>query len=353
MIFAVTRYRYKKMKIDLYTPAGWINVHAIAERPTWLKVFIGIRQSGKTYGVLLHHLINAIPFILMRRTTDELNFIADNEEYDPFKKFEPAYHVRIATRNKSRVIADIDNEGKILEGGKTYGVALSLPQIAHIRGFDASNYDSLVFDEFVPEKGVRVLHTEGDMLLNAYTTISGNRELEGKPPLTLWMLANTNNINSPILDALDLTDEIIKMKSRGTEYAELDGVSIFYGKSEQIAEKRKQTVLAKRVKPTSNFAQMAYNNEWAYDESPVIRTRSLKGMTPLCSYDQLYFWEDAAGIYCCGSVHRTERYNDNDFERAQFTSNYRWLLRWYAEGLVNFANIRQLAIFKRIFAIDY
>ena len=198
-----------------------------------------------------------------------------------------------------------------------------------------------------------MLNSEGDSLLNAYTTISGNRELEGKPPLTLWLLANTNNINSPILEALNLTDEVIRMRAKGLEYTEIDGVSIFQGKSEVITDKRKQTVLARRVKSTGNFAQMAYNNEWAYDESPVIRSRSLKGMTPLCAYDELYFWEDASGIYCCASKHKTDYYNDNDFERAQFTANYRWLLRWYAEGLVNFANIRQLAVFKRLFGIDY
>ena len=340
------------MKIDLYTPEGWINIPAIAERPTWLKVIIGARQVGKTYGCLKYHLDQRIPFILMRRTTEELKFIANNSELDPFAKFAPEYHTMIKGISGSYVIADYNDDGII--AGTERGIALSLPLISHIRGFDGSRFESVVLDEAVPEKGVRVLQTEGDSLLNAYTTISGNRELEGKQPLTLWLLANTNNINSPILEALNLTDDIIRMRAKGQEYFEADGVSIFQGRSEVITDKRRQTVLARRVRQDGAFAQMAYNNEWAYDESPIIKQRSMKGLTPVCSYGKLlYFWEDAAGVYCCASQHRTEHYDDNDFETEQFTANYRWLLRWYAEGLVTFANIRQLAVFKRLFDIDY
>lgn len=341
------------MKLDLYTPEGWINVPAIAERPTWLKVLIGARQVGKTYGTLKYHLDQHIPFILMRRTTEELKFIANNSELDPFAKFAPEYHTMIKGASGSYIICDYDGEGAVVPGSER-GIALSLPLISHIRGFDGSRFQSVVLDEAVPEKGVRVLSTEGDSLLNAYTTISGNRELEGRPPLTLWLLANTNNINSPILDALDLTDDIIRMRSKGQEYFEADGVSIFQGRSQAITDKRRQTALARRVRQDGAFAQMAYNNEWAYDDSPVIQARSIRGMTPVCSYDKkLYFWEDNASLYCCAAKHKTCPYNNSDFETAQFIADNKWMLRWYAEGMVTFASIKELAIFKRLFDIDY
>ena len=340
------------MKIDLYTPTGWINVPAIAARPTWLKVIIGARQVGKTYGTLKYMLDNDRQFILMRRTTEELKFIASNGELDPFTKFAPEYHTMIKGAGGSYSICDYDDDGII--PGSQRGVALSLPIVSHIRGFDGSRFTDIVFDEFIPEKGVIVRKTEGDSLLNAYTTISGNRELEGCPPLTLWLLANTNNINSPILDALGLTDDIIKMRSRGREYIEHDGISIFQGRSQAITDARRQTVLARRVDPDSSFAQMAYNNEWAYDDSPVIKARSLRGLTPLCSFGKdMFYWEDSASIYCCSSPHKVEHYNDNDFEREQFVANYRWLLPWYVEKMVTFSDIKLLARFKRLFGIDY
>lgn len=341
------------MKPDIYEPAGWINAPWIASRPTWLKVLIGARQVGKTYGVLLHYLQTREPFILLRRTTDELKFIGSSAELDPFTAFLPEYRTRINAAGGAYTIVDYDEEGNIIPGSNR-GIAMSLPQVAHVRGFNGSRFKAVVFDEAVPEKGVRVLRTEGDALLNAYTTISGNRELTGEPPLTLWLLANTNNINSPILDALNLTDDIVKMQARGTEYLERDGVSIFQGRSEAVTSARRDTVLARRVDPGGAFARMAYGNEWAYDQSPVIRQRNIKGMRPVCSYaDKLFIWEDDSSVYVCGARHKAERYADNDFERAQFISQNRWLVSWYAAGMVTFSDIKLLALFKRVFDIDY
>jgi hypothetical protein len=342
------------MKPDIYEPAGWVNVPWIASRPTWLKVLIGARQVGKTYGVLKYHLDNDIPFLLMRRTTKELEAIANNPKFDPFNKFAPEYTCKLFKYGDSYNILDYDANGKPLPDSYR-GSAISLPEIATVRGFDGSGFTSVILDEAVPEKIVRVLKAEGDAMLNAYTTISANRELEGRPPLTLWLLSNTNNINSPILSAFNLLDDIVAMQARGREYIETPGgVSIFFGRSEKIVAQRKETVLAKQISSDSKFARMAYGNEWSYDISPLIRQRSIKGMTPLCSYaKQLYLWEDDSSVYVCGARHKGERYADNDFERAQFVANNRWLVSWYAAGMVTFSDIKLLALFKRIFDIDY
>lgn len=338
--------------IQLYHDNGYINVPAIAERPTWLKVLIGARQVGKTYGVLKYYLDSREPFILLRRTTDELRFIGNNSALDPFKKFEPEYHTRMYADGGSYSIADYDDNG-IIEGSRR-GIALSLPQIAHIRGFDGSSFKAIIFDEAVPEKGVRVLQAEGDSLLNAYTTINGNRELEGEPPITLWLLCNTNNINSRVLDALNLTHDIISMRSKGIEYVEKNGVSIFQGMSAKIIEQRKETALARQISNNSEFAGMAFDNSWSYDESPIIKVRSIKGLTPLCSYNfDLYLWEDSSGIYVCNAPHKVNRYGGTNFDTQQFTADYSWLRRWYAEGLVTFSDLRVLALFKKIFALDF
>lgn len=339
------------MRFDLYHDNGYINVPAIAERPTWLKVLIGARQVGKTYGTLKYYLQARQPFILLRRTTDELRFIGNNSELDPFKKFEPEYKTRLFPSGGSYTIADYDDKGMI--PGSQRGIALSLPQISHVRGFDGSAFKAIIFDEAIPEKGVRVLSSEGDSLLNAYTTINGNRELEGEPPITLWLLCNTNNINSRILDALNLTDDIIAMRAKGQEYIEKNGVSIFQGMSTAVVEKRKQTALARQISAESEFAGMAFDNAWSYDDSPLIKQRSIKGMTPVCSYKDMYIWEDAAGIYICRAQHKVERYKAGKYETEQFIGNYRWLKAWYAERLISFSDLKLITLFKQLFDLDY
>ena len=342
-----------KITYNIYDENGYINIPWIAARPTWLKVIIGARQVGKTYGTLKYHLDNNKPFILLRRTTEELDFISSSAELDPFLPFVPEYRTRIIKQAKSCMIKDYDEAGKTIPESFR-GMALSLPQISHIRGFNGSLYDSIVFDEFIPEKGVIVRKTEGDSLLNAYTTINGNRELQGLPPCTLWLLANTNNINSAILEALNLSNDIIRMRSRGLEYTEKNGVSIFQGTSARITEQRRQTALAQQINPDSDFARMAYANEWSYDKSPLVKPRSLKGMTPVCSYaGYMYIWEDQAGIYVCSAKHDAAPYKDDGFSTAQFTSDYAWLEPYYAGALITFSDELILARFKQLFNIDY
>lgn len=337
------------MDIKLYDDAGFINVPAIAARPTWLKVLIGARQVGKTYGTLKYYIESGEKFILLRRTTAELQFIGNNAQLDPFSKFAPEYHVRIQPSGGSYVIGDYNEDGTL---ESVRGVALSLPQISHIRGFDGSQFKAIIFDEAIPEKGVRVLKSEGDALLNAYTTISGNRELEGKPPLQLWLLCNTNNINSGILEALNLTDDILYMRSRGLEYFERGGVSIFQGRSKKIIDKRKETALARQI-AGGEFAGMAYDNEWSYDESPLIGQRSIRGMKPLCGFDDMFIWENERSFYVCRVKHKTEVYKAGRYEKAEFIANYRWLARWYAERQMIFSDLKMLSKFRQIFDIDY
>lgn len=337
--------------IELYHESGYLNVPAIAARPTWLKVLIGARQVGKTYGVLKYYLDSGEKFMLLRRTTAELQFIGNNSQLDPFLKFEPEYHTRLLGSGGSYTIIDYDDNGPI--AGSERGVAMSLPQVAHVRGFDGSAFKAIVFDEAVPEKGVRVLQSEGESLLNAYTTINGNRELSGEPPATLWLLCNSNNINSRILDSLNLTDDIIRMRSKGLEYMEKGGVSIFQGRSEKITAARKQTALARQIDAGSEFAGMAFGNEWSYDASPLIGQQSLKGYAPVCGYEDMYLWENGSRLYACRVAHKVEHYCSGRFEREEFIANYRWTRPWYDERLMLFSDLRLLSIYRQLFGIDY
>ncbi|MBP5750905.1 MAG: phage DNA encapsidation protein, partial [Firmicutes bacterium] len=205
------------MKNNIYTQDGWLDVPALAARGCWLNVITGPRQVGKTYGKLKYIIEEKRPFILMRRTVEEVQFLGINTEVNPFKVFEPEHEI------------SMDRAGKILnisEDGEIIGICLGLPTVATIRGFSASRFTDIIFDEFIPEKHVIQRKTEGDALLNAYTTINGNRELEGRPPVRLWLLANSNNINSPILTALGLVDPILRMREKGQEVFQKDGVLI-------------------------------------------------------------------------------------------------------------------------------
>ena len=288
---------------DLYLPEGWLNFDYISSKPAWLIVVIGKRQVGKTYGALETMLKNKLYHILLRRTTAELDTIAASPDLNPYKVYEPDYHVGLFRQAKKICrICDytLDPEGKPIQGEQR-GIATSLAEISHIRGFNGSAFTDMIFDEFIPEKGVVIKRSEGDSFLNAYVTINGNRELKGSPPLRAWLLANTNNIASPILDALNLTDDILYMRRKGMEELLTDkGVYIVQPDSQLVTKARSETALMKQISSKSDFYGLAMENAWAYDDSPYIKNMPLKGMQPAWAYDeQIYAWKYSGGFYIC------------------------------------------------------
>ena len=173
----------------------------------------------------------------------------------------------------------------------------------------------MFFDEFIPEKTVIKRKAEGDALLNAYVTINGNRELEGKPPLKLWLAANAFDISSDILSALGLTAEFDKLTRRGDEYAILDGgVFLAFPRSEQVIDKRSQTAMMSYLKSKQaggTFREMALDNSFSYDSLNLVKPKPIKGYKPLACIDGMYLWHNGTSIYVCESAHGSRMIFDN------------------------------------------
>lgn len=344
---------------NLYTPEGWLNIPYLADQPAWLIVIIGKRQVGKTYGVLKYMLDNDIYHILLRRTTAELDTISASPDLNPYKVFEPEHKTGLFKQAKKLCrICDysLDSDGKAVEGTQR-GIATSLAEIAHIRGFNGDSFTDIVFDEFIPEKGVITRRTEGDAFLNAYVTISGNRELAGRPPLRAWLLANTNNINSAILEALNLTDDVLYMRRKGREELLTDkGVLIVQPDSQCVISQRKETALMKQISNKSDFYGMAIENAWSYDDSPYIKNMPLKGMQPAWGYDDSIFaWKHPGGYYVCRAPFRGHsdcKYEGSRTDRERLAMEWSIMKPYYYAACISFSDLRTLAIFKTIFNID-
>lgn len=342
---------------DLYTTEGWLNFEYIDSLPAWLIVILGKRQVGKTYGALQTMLKNNYRHILLRRTTAELETISASPDLNPYKVYEPAYKVGLFKSGKKLCrICDyiLDEEGKAVPQEQR-GLATSLAEIAHIRGFNGSAFTDMIFDEFIPEKGVVIRRSEGDSFLNAYVTINGNRELSGQPPLRAWLLANTNRIDSPVLEALNLTDDILWMRRKGKEEMLKDGVYICQPDSVRISELRSDTALMKQVSKKSDFYGMAMENEFAYDESPYIRNLSIKGMQPLWGIEgRMYCWSKGDVMYICKASFKKASapvYEDSRLGMDQLRMEHIYMKPYYYAGLVSFADLSILARFRNVFNI--
>lgn len=263
--------------MGIYLPSGYLNQQWIYEQAKRIDaafiIEIGARQVGKTFGTLQHVLKKGTPFILMRRTKDEAKFIS-NGAINPFLALgEPD----IVCKNET------EYTGGVYKDDKRIGMIMSLNTVAKVRGFYGGDYTDLVYDEFIPESHVYKIKNEGDAFLNAIVTISGNRELEGKPPLLTWLLSNSNDIASPVLSALNLTDKIESMIMKGQEFSAMPerGVIIVLPKSEQILQKRQANSLVKAAGQQSRFYQMAYQNQFAYNDPEHVGQKPISNYTPL------------------------------------------------------------------------
>ena len=264
--------------MKLYLENGFLNqseiLKAARDNRAAFIIEVGKRQIGKTFGTLELMLKEKEKFILMRRTQSEADFLTSGA-INPFRPIDPAVEIK----------RDTKYTGAIFREGEQIGITAALSTISKIRGFYGEEFKHLVYDEFIPENHVMKMKNEGDAFLKSIVTISGNRELKGSPPLITWLLANSNNIGSPILRALNVTEKIEQMISKGKEYSLLKdrGIIIIMPKSERITEERNQGALVKAVGRSSRFYQMAYGNEFSYNDSENVITKNLKEYRALVS----------------------------------------------------------------------
>lgn len=346
--------------MSIYTDNGWLDIKAIEEQyPAFIYIIVGKRQVGKTYGVLKHMLDNDRKHILLRRTVQEVDIMRANINLSPYKAFEPEYKVTVFSSGKMCTVADYetDEHGKIIPC-KERGLVVGLPTVANIRGFNGSAYTDVVFDEFIPEKQVIQRRSEGDALLNAYTTINGNRELKGEPPLKLWLLANTNSIMSPIVQALRLADTLIDMDKKNDEvyYSAEKGLCIIKPRSENITKQRKETALMSfltQQEAGDKFMSMALENKFSYDDLSMVNEKmSVKGFKPFFSYGGMYVW-DRNGTFLVTTVKHSKRnYDIAESDTQQVLTRYKALMTvMYELKGIKFHNVELLYRFKELFDI--
>lgn len=358
--------RAKGLALDLYTAEGWVNYPALFDladkRKIWLFVLLGPRQVGKTYGINKEVLERGLNFIYLRRTDKEFKTICASPKLNPFTKYKDlGFDIDIA---KSGPITYSIGEYETTDSGKVKilkerGVGLTLSNIASIRGFDGASFTDIVFDEFIPEKIVIHRKAEGDAMLNAYTTINGNRELEGKPPLRLWLLANAFDIQSPILDAFGLVPILEKLMRTGKEFTVTDtGICLVYFKSKKVIDKRRQTALMKHLQQTSSsgaqeFMDMALDNKFAYDRLEMVQPKDIRGWKPHIKMCGLFVYSlGPMALYVCRSPFqdKTDTYGPADKKRCNV--EHPEMFAYYNLGRLTFDSVQSMIVFKKFLEID-
>ena len=297
-------------------------------------VLTGGRGTGKTYGLLKYYLDKGDTIIYMRRTQQQTN-IASTKAMNPYKKLCDDLGMDFEIE-KGHVKTIYVNEATF---PTAYFIALST--FSNIRGFDASDCSAIVFDEFIPEKRERPIRNEGEALLNAYETVNRNRELEGKEPLKLWMLSNTNDIVSPILKELGILEIALKMEKKQEEqYIDkergLQLISFFFS---PISELKGETALYKLAQ--KHFREMALRNSYNFDAEE-IAPQDLRQYIPLVKLGEITFYKHKSDYFFYATTHRVgtpEEYGTTEKQLDRFLKKYGYLYDEYCLGNLKVENM--------------
>ena len=338
-----------------YLSSGYLDMRAVLELGVPFIFVIGGRAVGKTYGALQVCLEDHRKFAFMRRTQRQLDII-NKPEFSPLKPIMRDSGELYTTKPLASGLAAflpcrVNDEGDEEISGPPVGITLALSTISNLRGFDASDLDVLIYDEFIPEKSERPLKNEADALFNCYETLNRNRELVGKPPLQMLCLANANDQASPVLLRLGLLRKLDRMASTGQELY-LDrkrGLAVLLLMNSDISEAKGKTALYKLTEG-SDFAEMALQNRFAYEERASICSRPIHEYRPVCMVGEIVVYKHKAERRFYVTTHKLgspPSFGIGETELARWQRAFGWLWREYMDDRIDFEDYACQVLFTR------
>lgn len=285
------------------------------------------RGVGKTYSALKGAYEQHIPIVYIKRTMDDVDFICSSNEYFDASPYFPINR-DIGTNIKPKKIRngigafyDMDSDDKL---PIAYCIALSA--IKNIKGIDLSRCELMIFDEFIAQiSETRVLHTEGEAVLDLYETISRDRLKRGRSSLKLLLFANAENIYCPIVDELQIMDDLARLAVSGESYAYIKERQILLHHVNEIAleEAEMQGGLYNVMKGTRWHAK-SYGGEFSKTDFSNVSKKVLKQFKPLMKIhyreSDYYLYKKDLDYYLCSQA--TNKYieavdlnRDNDVRK--------------------------------------
>lgn len=329
--------------MKIYDNNGYVNVRGILAQGYPFNFLIGGRGTGKTYTALKVAKEDGKKFMLMRRTQSQADLIS-KPEFSVFKPLNAdlGWNVcvrRISKYNSAFYVPDLDDEKNDHEIGYT----CALSTISNMRGFDASDIQLIIYDEFIPEKHERLLKNEADAIFNAYETMNRNREIKGVAPIQMVCLANANDITNPVFESLKLIRVADKMQKGNNDRwtDEKRGIQLIMLHRSPISKRKASTVLY-NLTEGSEFANMALDNDFNVDRQH-IRPRPLSEFVPVCSVGELCIYRHKSENRLYASTHLAgvfnKRYSLTDADRLYYQRMYRTHWDLYISGMIDFEDV--------------
>lgn len=266
----------------------------------WAYIIVGGRNTGKTYSALKSCVTSGRKFVFIKRTIEDVDLLcagsgkvgSKQNEYgvdlSPFKSINRDMHTNIKAFSIKKGLGgfwNCDYEDNT-PSGLPIGYLISLSAVTKFKGFDLSDCDWLIFDEFIPQPWDRVNRKEGEQLLDLYKTVSRDREHRGKEPLKLICLANATSISNPVSNILEITDIMADMQVKNQAlYTDDERGILIHIINENVAfkEKEKQSQIYRAMGNTA-WGLMAFDNVFSYNDLSNVGRKHMKGYKPITGF---------------------------------------------------------------------
>lgn len=337
--------------MKLYLDNDYANMGAMINDGNVFHWVIGGRGTGKTYGSLDYILSHMPTFLYIRRTQTEADLVT-NGLNNPFKNIQIKYGVTVFAEKMGRNLGRFYTADE--DTTETIGYIGALSTFASIRGIEFMQDVSLiVYDECIPEKRARPIKDEFNALMNLYETVNRNRELEGRRPVNLVCLSNSNDIANPYFIGLQIVNRIARMMQKDVEIYRDDtrSLSVYMLMKSKISD-RKATTALYRLTGDGDFADMALSNMFELDDQS-IRPRKLNEYKPLVQIGELVVYKHKSRyeyyITChpAGTIPVT--YGTSDIDVKRFLAKYDFLFFKYLNNSICFEDATSLVLFEKYF----
>lgn len=330
----------------LYNADGWVNWDYIMKQKESIISMVGARGTGKTYGVMKWLIEHGQRFIYLRRLKSQLDE-CKKDVGNPFKKLNADLGTDIKPYAAGGTVLFNYEE----KAGLNVAVGVALSVVANIRGVDYSDYNYIVFDEFILSDGERPIKNEFQAFLNFYETVNRNRELEGKTPVKCIMLGNANRISNAYFSGWHSMRRVLNMiRGKQCVWRSDDKTRmIILLLDSPISQRKQETVLYQNA--SADFIKMALDNAFRTDETK-IRSEPLREFTHIVSIGEIgiYKHKSERRYYVSATTCQDPFYEAFGIGLKMFQSDYYMLRVYYmVNKTVSFENFECELLFREMF----
>ena len=252
------------------------------------------RGPGKTYSTLRYMLSEGEKFIYLKRTAHDAELITSEfaaelgSDFSPMSPLNEDFGLNITPLvidKKTGLGAFVE---EFEEGGieETYGLVGALNVVKSYKGVNYRPFNWIILDEFIPQPGEITKKNEGDMFLNFQPTVERNRTNEGKPPVKMVLLSNTDQISTSITNTLNIVNEMLELTYSDQTHMYLADrkILLHHIKSWEVPATDDEHSGLHDVMYGTEWYDAAFEGLFANNDFSKINKMDLRGYKPYCSY---------------------------------------------------------------------